>query len=102
MTDSMKVVISGGFLLVSGFLHMSRVPTGERIMAAWRRAIELSLGDSDTAKLRSIAQSRTEPASRVERGGYCWPIGKTRRFLRSVGRWGCTIKRAMETGHHQI
>ena len=34
-------------------------------MAAWRRAIELSLGDADTAKLRSIAQSRTEPASRV-------------------------------------
>ena len=36
-------------------------------MAAWRRAIELSLGDADTTKLRSIAQSRTEPASRVER-----------------------------------
>jgi hypothetical protein len=36
-------------------------------MAAWRRAIELSLGDEDSAKLRSIAQSRTEPASRVER-----------------------------------
>jgi hypothetical protein len=36
-------------------------------MAAWRRAIELSLGDEDTGKLRSIAQSRTEPASRVER-----------------------------------
>jgi len=36
-------------------------------MAAWRRAIELSLGDADVAKLRSIAQSRTEPASRVER-----------------------------------
>jgi len=36
-------------------------------MAAWRRAIELSLGDEDTAKLNSIAQSRTEPASRVER-----------------------------------
>jgi transposase len=36
-------------------------------MAAWRRAIELSLTDADTAKLRSIAQSRTEPASRVER-----------------------------------
>ena len=35
-------------------------------MAAWRRAIELSLGEADTAKLRSIAQSRTEPASRVE------------------------------------
>jgi transposase len=36
-------------------------------MAAWRRAIELGLGEEDTAKLRSIAQSRTEPASRVER-----------------------------------
>src|ERR1700685_3160825 len=63
----MKVVISRGFLLVSELLHMSRVCTGERIMAAWRRAIELSLGDTDTAKLRLIAQSRTEPASRVER-----------------------------------
>ena len=37
-------------------------------MAAWRRAIELSLTDTDTVKLRLIAQSRTEPASRVERG----------------------------------
>jgi hypothetical protein len=32
-----------------------------------RRAIELSLEDEDTAKLSLIAQSRTEPASRVER-----------------------------------
>src|SRR5207342_1911426 len=40
---------------------------GMEVMAAWRRAIELSLTDADTAKLRSIAQSRTEPASRVER-----------------------------------
>ena len=36
-------------------------------MAAWRRAIELSLGDADVVMLRSMAQSRTEPASRVER-----------------------------------
>ena len=36
-------------------------------MAAWRRAIELSLTDTDTAKLTAIAQSRTEPASRIER-----------------------------------
>src|SRR6266567_8315132 len=36
-------------------------------MAAWRRAIELSLTDADTAKLRVMAQSRTEAASRVER-----------------------------------
>ena len=36
-------------------------------MAAWRRAIELSLEDADVEKLKLIAQSRTEPASRVER-----------------------------------
>jgi hypothetical protein len=36
-------------------------------MAAWRRSIELSLGDADSAKLRSITHSRMEPASRVER-----------------------------------
>jgi hypothetical protein len=38
---------------------------GVKVMAAWRRAIELSLGDEDTVKLKSIAESRTEPASRV-------------------------------------
>src|ERR1700678_3207732 len=36
-------------------------------MTAWRRVIELSLERDDLAKLVSIAQSRTEPASRVER-----------------------------------
>src|SRR6201746_856658 len=36
-------------------------------MAAWRRAFKCSLTDADTAKLRVMAQSRTEPASRVER-----------------------------------
>jgi transposase len=36
-------------------------------MAAWRRAIELSLRDVDVERLRLIAQSRTEPASWVER-----------------------------------
>src|ERR1700732_4996985 len=36
-------------------------------MAAWRRAIEVSLGDADVENLRSIAQARTEPASRVQR-----------------------------------
>ena len=36
-------------------------------MAAWRRAIELTLAPEEVAKLTSIARSRTEPASRVER-----------------------------------
>jgi hypothetical protein len=44
-------------------------------MAAWRRAIELSLGDMDVERLESITRSRTEPASRVERARIllgCW------------------------------
>src|SRR5271166_188139 len=36
-------------------------------MTAWRRAIELSIGGEDLAKLVSITRSRTEQASRVER-----------------------------------
>jgi hypothetical protein len=36
-------------------------------MTAWRRAIELSMGGEDLAKLVSITRSRTESASRVER-----------------------------------
>src|SRR5580704_1563161 len=68
----MKVVISGGSgdsFRLSGFLYRPREPkwSGVEVMAAWRRAVELSLGDEDTAEFTSIAQSRTEPASRVER-----------------------------------
>jgi transposase len=37
------------------------------MMAAWRRAIELTLGEADVAALSAIARSRTEPANRVER-----------------------------------
>jgi transposase len=70
-------------------------------MAAWRRAIELSLGD-DTAKLRSIAQSRTEPASLVERAriaayrkdpwffAVSWALGL---HHQTVQRW---VERAVE------
>jgi transposase len=36
-------------------------------MAALRKVLEISIGDADAAKLQSIARSRTEPASRVER-----------------------------------
>ena len=44
-----------------------RVGSSRDCAPASRRAIELSPGDGEAAKLRSIAQSRTEPASRVER-----------------------------------
>jgi hypothetical protein len=38
-----------------------------KAMAAWRRAIELAIGEENLAVLRAIPQSRTESASRVER-----------------------------------
>src|SRR5258708_6962036 len=38
-----------------------------KVMAGWRQAIELAIGEEDLAALRAIARSRTEPASRVER-----------------------------------
>ncbi len=36
-------------------------------MAALRKVVEISIGEADAARLQSIARSRTEPASRVER-----------------------------------
>jgi transposase len=65
----MKVVRREGFIGDSRLPYMDQElwDKGLNTMAAWRRAIELSLGDEDWAKLRSVAQSRTEPASRVER-----------------------------------
>src|SRR5258708_1437615 len=89
----MKVVIMGGFISILGLLYRSCMPKlGVKVMAAWRRAIELSLGDEDTVKLRSIAQSRTERRAGSNERGYCWPIGKIHRFLRSVGRSDCIIR----------
>jgi hypothetical protein len=38
-----------------------------KVMAGWRRAIELALSDGDVTALAAISRSRTEPASRVQR-----------------------------------
>ena len=68
-------------------------------MAAWRRAIELSLGDADTAKLRSIAQSRTEPASRVERARILLAYRENPSFFavgRALGLHHQTVQRCVE------
>src|ERR1700681_1254654 len=68
-------------------------------MAAWRRAIELSLGDSDVEKLRSIAQSRTEAASRVERArillGY-WNDSSFFAVAQALGLHHQTVQRCVE------
>src|SRR6202040_1018167 len=59
------------------------------LMAAWRQAIELAIGEEDLAALGAIARSRSEPASRR---GCCWLTGKTRPFLRWDGSRGFTIR----------
>src|SRR5580700_10462015 len=98
----MKVVISGGFIWVFGRLYRSRVPKMSGVvgvMAAWRRAIELSLGDADTAKLGSIAQSRTEPASRVERARILLAYREDPSFFavgRALGLHHQTVQRCVE------
>jgi transposase len=69
------------------------------VMAAWRRAIELSLGDQDTAKLRSIAQARMEPASRVERARILLTYREDPSFYaisRALGLHHQTVQRCVE------
>ena len=68
-------------------------------MAAWRRAIELSLTDADTAKLRVMAQSRTEPASRVERARILLAYREDPSFFavgRALGLHHQTVQRCVE------
>ncbi len=44
-------------------------------MAAWRQALDLTIGDEELSRLTAISRSRTEPARRVERArmllAYC-------------------------------
>jgi len=72
---------------------------GLTTMAAWRRAIELSLGDEDWAKLRSIAQSRTEPVSRAERARILLAYREDPSFFaveRRLGLHHQTVQRCVE------
>jgi hypothetical protein len=68
-------------------------------MAAWRRAIELSLGDEEVARLTSIAQSRTEPARRVERARILLTYREDPSFYavgRALGLHPQTVQRCVE------
>src|ERR1700748_1130250 len=68
-------------------------------MAAWRRAIELSLGDADTEKLRSIAQGRREQESRVERARILLAYREDPSFFavgRALGLHHQTVQRCVE------
>ena len=68
-------------------------------MAAWRRAIELSLGDTDLEKLKSVARSRTEPASRVERARILLSYWENSSFFavgQALGLHHQTVQRCVE------
>src|SRR6202171_4327722 len=68
-------------------------------MAAWRGAIELSLGEEDLAKLVTIARSRTEPASRVERARILLAYREDPSFFavgRALGVHHQTVQRGVE------
>src|SRR3981189_2302818 len=68
-------------------------------MAAWRRAIEMSLGDADVETLGSIAQSRTETASRVQRARILLSYWKQPSFFavgQTLGVHHQTVQRFVE------
>ena len=68
-------------------------------MPAWRQAIELSIGTEDLARLVSIGQSRTEPASRVERARILLAYRENPSFFavgRALGVHHQTVQRCVE------
>ena len=73
--------------------------TGIEVMAGWRQAIELALTEEEVATLSTVARSRTEPASRVERARIllayrdepsCFAVG------RAAGVHHQTVQRCVE------
>ena len=68
-------------------------------MAGLRRAIELAIGEEDLARLVSIARSRTEPASRVERARMLLAYREDPSFFaagRALGAHHQTVQRCVE------
>ena len=68
-------------------------------MTAWRQVIELSIGEDDLAELVSIARSRTESASRVERARMLLAYREDPSFFavgHSMGVHHQTVQRCVE------
>jgi transposase len=68
-------------------------------MTAWRRAIELAIEAEDLARLASIARSRTEAASRVERARMLLAYREDPSFFavgRALGVHHQTVQRCVE------
>ena len=68
-------------------------------MTAWRRAFALTIESEDLARLQSIARSRTEPASRVERARMLLAYRDDPSFFavsRALGVHHQTVQRCIE------
>jgi transposase len=68
-------------------------------MAAWRQAIELAIGEENLTALATIARSRSEPASRVERARMLLAYQDDPSFFavaRSMGVHHQTVQRCVE------
>ena len=68
-------------------------------MTAWRQALALTIGDEDLARLTTIARSRTEPASRVERARMLLAYREDPSYFavgRSLGMHHQTVQRCFE------
>jgi hypothetical protein len=62
-------------------------------MTAWRRVMELAIEDEDLRQLKSIARSRTEPGSRVERARMLLAYRQDPLSSQWVRSWVCIIRR---------
>ena len=68
-------------------------------MTAWRRVLELTIEDEDLSRLTTIARSRTEPASRVERAQMLLAYRDDPSFFavgRALGVHHQTVQRCVE------
>src|SRR5271156_634189 len=68
-------------------------------MAAWRRAIALSIGHEDLTRLVSITRSRPDPGSRVERARMLVAYRENPSFFavgRALGVHHQTVQRCVE------
>jgi transposase len=68
-------------------------------MTAWRQGLELAIKDEDLSRLKAIARSRTEPASRVERARILLAYREDPSFFavgRALGLHHQTVQRCVE------
>ena len=80
-------------------------PNEERIMAGWRRAVELTMTDEEIERLTVLSRSRTEPASQVSRAQMLLAYRENPSFFavgKRIGVYHQTVQRCVEragSGH---